>query len=304
MGFDPSVQWRSLGAATLLCIWLVPSAQAQSDDTLMLMSRLNDLENQVQALQQGGGKTAAGSMAPAGPAVADLDVRLSQVQDQIRALTGQLETQENEISQLKAENERVQSDIQQRLSDLEAKGGSGAGAVPQAGTGGQSYSPVLPPASVGAPVPLTGPAALAPQAETLGTISNDPGSGSPEKDYEAAYNLFGAGDYAGAERGFAAFLQHYPTKPLAANAQFWLGETYYNRNQFQPAAQTFAANYKQYPNGAKAPDSLLKLGMSLGQLGQVPQACLAFAQLAQQFPAASPKIKAALAQERTRYKCQ
>ena len=267
----------------------------------MLMSRMNDLENQMQALQQGqGGKKGSTTMAPAsGAAAADLDVRMSQLQDQVRTLTGQLETQENEISQLKAENERANSDMQQHLADLEGKEGGAAPAAPSPTT--QSYSPA-PPATAGAPVPLTGPAALAPKSEMLGTLGGS--SGTPEKDYETAYNLLGSNDYAGAERGFAAFLQHYPSHPLAANAQYWLGETYYARNQFQQAASTFAESYKLYPNGAKAPDSLLKLGMSLGQAGQVPQACLSFAELARQFPATSQKIKTALAQERTRYKCQ
>jgi tol-pal system protein YbgF len=276
------------------------SAYAQSDDTLMLMSRMNDLENQLQALQQGRGgpaKASSGAL-PGGPAVADLDVQISQLQDQIRTLTGQLETQENEIAQLKASDERVQADMQQRLSDLEngAKPAGTAGALPPPAQA-QSTAP-----ATGAPIPLTGPTALAPQSETLGTLGGS-GSGSPEKDYETAYNLLGSNDYAGAQAGFQAFLQHYPKHPLAANAQYWLGETYYARNQFPQAASTFAESYKLYPNGAKAPDSLLKLGMALGQQGQVQQACLSFAELAKQFPAASPKIKAMLAQERARYKC-
>ncbi len=106
------------------------------------------------------------------------------------------------------------------------------------------------------------------------------------------------------ETGFNEFLQRHPKHPLAANAQYWLGETYFQRGMMDKAAVTFAQSYKQYPNGAKAPDSLLRLGMSLGQQGKTKQACVAFGELAKQFPATSQKIKTSLAQEKARYACE
>ena len=61
--------------------------------------------------------------------------------------------------------------------------------------------------------------------------------------------------------------------PLAGNAQYWLGETYYVRKDYENAATAFALGYQKYPKSAKAADDLLKLGMSLGNLGKKPDAC-------------------------------
>ena len=60
-----------------------------------------------------------------------------------------------------------------------------------------------------------------------------------------------------------SFVERYPKDPLAGNAQYWLGETFYVRKDYSNAATAFAQGYEKYPKGAKASDDLLKLGMSL-----------------------------------------
>ena len=72
-----------------------------------------------------------------------------------------------------------------------------------------------------------------------------------------------------------SFIQRYPNDSLAGNAQYWLGETYYVRKDYNNAAAVFAEGYQKYPKGGKAADNLLKLGMALGQLGQKTDACRA-----------------------------
>ena len=45
-----------------------------------------------------------------------------------------------------------------------------------------------------------------------------------------------------------------PKDPRAANAAYWLGETYYVSKDYQNAAAVFARNYKTYgANSQKAP---------------------------------------------------
>ncbi len=308
--------WRPLSAAALVLALSGP-VQAQSDDTLLLMNRLNDLETQVQQLKRAEGiapQSSAGAyaMAPGtgGAGAADTDVRLGQIQDQIRNLTGELETQGNQIAQLRTESQRLNQDMQMRLNDLEGKVGSGSGAPTSLSGGGPYGGGSAQPVSESGSQGMYGPPAAPAQTGTLGTLVPGPdgsvpagSASSPEKDYEAAYNQLGQGDYADSEAGFEAFLQRYPKNALAANAKYWLGESFFQRGMNDKAAVTFAESYKQYPNGPKAPDSLLRLGMSLGQEGKTQQACVAFAELGKQFPAAAPKVKAQLVQQRSRYAC-
>ena len=68
------------------------------------------------------------------------------------------------------------------------------------------------------------------------------------------------GDNAGAERSFKAYLQANPKGALAGNAQYWLGESYYARRDYQNAMTAFAEGYKTYKTSPKGPDNLLKLG--------------------------------------------
>lgn len=146
------------------------------------------------------------------------------------------------------------------------------------------------------------PAEEAPAAGTSGKTASVEGGG-PEKDYEEAYGQLLQQQYDGAEIAFRDFLVRYPDNPLAGNAQYWLGETYYVRGQYKPAAEAFLAGYDKYKKAQKAPDSLLKLAMSLSRLGQKESACSAFTTLDTQYPKASAQLKRRAQTERERAGC-
>jgi len=124
-----------------------------------------------------------------------------------------------------------------------------------------------------------------------------------EAQYEYAFNLLRQANYDEAQRALQAFITQHPTDPLAGNAQYWLGETFYVRGRYQDAAVAFAEAYQKYPNSSKAPDNLLKLGMSLGQIGKKNDACVAFSELNKKFPGAPDSLKERLKQEKHRYGC-
>ena len=100
-----------------------------------------------------------------------------------------------------------------------------------------------------------------------------------------------------------AFVERNPKDPLAGNAQYWLGETYYVRKDYANAASAFAQGYEKYPKSPKAADDLLKLGMSLAALNQKADACKAYGRLQHDFPAAPQGIKERLGSEKQRAGC-
>jgi tol-pal system protein YbgF len=133
-------------------------------------------------------------------------------------------------------------------------------------------------------------------------------AGPPEVQYEFAYGLYqqavqDRGDFARAESALRQFVGAHGQHRNAGDAQYWLGETFYARRDWNAASREFAAQFRTYPQHAKAPDSLLRLGQSLGQLNRRTDACGTLAELDRRYPNASQSIKIAATRERQRLQC-
>jgi tol-pal system protein YbgF len=128
--------------------------------------------------------------------------------------------------------------------------------------------------------------------------------GTPKQKYEFAFDFLKRQDYPRAETALREFLQQHPKDPLAGNAQYWLGETYYVRGDFQQAAVEFLSGYQKYPRTAKGADNLLKLGMSMSKLNQTPGACTALGRLAKDYPDADAQVLKSAKAEFARLKCK
>ncbi len=114
-------------------------------------------------------------------------------------------------------------------------------------------------------------------------------------DRGALYNLarqkLDQGQPAKARELFLDFLNRYPKDELAANAQYWLGETYYAEKKWNDAIVEFQKVIKDYKGSDKAPDALLKIGMSFQEQGDCQNALLFFDEVSQAHksaPAAKP----------------
>ena len=80
--------------------------------------------------------------------------------------------------------------------------------------------------------------------------------------YRQSLNALHAGRNGLALAGFRKFLTRYPHHNYADNAQFWIGECYYDLDQFHASAREFRRVVERYPHGNKVPEAMLKLGLS------------------------------------------
>jgi tol-pal system protein YbgF len=207
-----------------------------------------------------------------------IEDRLNQLQQTLTMITGQLEQLQYRNQQLQQQMEKMQADYEYRLETLEKGGKAGP-------------RPAAPPPSAGQPPPPSagsGPPAGGAQGEQL---------------YHDAFKLLQDGDYGGAERAFRSFVQRNPQHVLAGNAQYWLGETYYARRDYQNAMVSFAEGYKVYKTSPKGPDNLLKLGITLAVLNKKQEACAVFARFNQDYPRATDLQKRRIDQERQKNGC-
>ena len=126
---------------------------------------------------------------------------------------------------------------------------------------------------------------------------------TPKEQYDAAYALLRKGEHVAAEKAFLEFIKAHPAHDLAGNANYWLGETYYARGQFEQAAPVFAEGFTTYKNNIKGPDNLLKLGLTMEKLGKKEEACTAFASVSEEFPKAEKALKDRAKEEAQKLAC-
>ena len=207
--------------------------------------------------------------------------RFNQLQQSITLLTGQIEQLQYRNQQLQQQLEKMQADYEFRLEQMEKGRGGGA---PRSPGGAQAAAPG------------PGPAPAAPPPPAAANAGGD-------QMYNDAMKKLQDGDNAGAERGFKAFLQSHPKHALAGNAQYWLGESYYARKDYQNAMTAFAEGYKVYKTSPKGPDNLLKLGITLAVMGRKADACQVFAKFSQDYPRATDLQKRRVDQERQKNGC-
>ncbi len=187
------------------------------------------------------------------------------------------------------QREVAQAGMSDPIGGLIGDGDRAAYDDPAAGSGAVAQPPrdlaALPPdAGAGAPVP-------------------DPSGASPKEIYDVAYRQLMAREYDSAAASFSQFVSSYPKDPLAGEAQYWLGETYYVRGQHKQAADAFLASYRTYGSGRKAPDSLLKLGLALAQLKEKDAACSALSEFSVKYPSAPEHLRTRATSERRRAGC-
>ena len=142
------------------------------------------------------------------------------------------------------------------------------------------------------------------------TPSGPPGSqiaaateGTPQQQYEQAFTLLQRREYDKAADAFKTFVDGNPENPLASNALYWLGETYYFQKNYADAARVFLDGFKRYPKGNKAPDNLFKLGKALAAIEEKQPACAAWSKLLKTFPNANKRLLGNARSERTRVGC-
>jgi tol-pal system protein YbgF len=130
-----------------------------------------------------------------------------------------------------------------------------------------------------------------------------PPSASPQDEYDMAYGYVLHKDYGLAEQAFRDFLRKYPNERLVPDAQYWLGESLFQRQRYRDAAESFLAVSTKYEHAGKAPDALLRLGQSLAGLNQKEAACATLAEVGRKFPHASATVKRGVTAEQKRVHC-
>lgn len=272
----------------------------------------------------------------------DAEVRLQQLEDQMRQLNGRVEEMSYQLLQMQEQIRKSQEDNEFRFQQLEKRGGSApaAGATmkkseadaPAQGSGGQQDdiagvigdsqnndassqqgSGGKPPSQLGSiqfdqsgnqlGSSMSGASNGSGAAPSAGSSTQTASLGNESDQYKAAYGHVLSGDYSVAEQEFRQYIESYPSSARAADANFWLGEALYSQGKYNDAAKTFLNAHQKYSGSEKAPEMLLKLGMSLAALDNKDTACATLREVTKRYPKASKAVTGKVASEEKRLAC-
>lgn len=201
---------------------------------------------------------------------------VNQLKGEVQALRAQVEELQQLTQRLQESGKRQYLDIDDRLNRLEGGVTPAMPATPPKGS-----APASKPAAAKS-------ATAATPAEAAPSVYGDAGklrdAAGERAAYDAAFATLKAGRYADASSQFLAFLQQHPNGVYTPNALYWLGESYYVTQNYEPARERFQALVDRYPTHDKAPGALLKLGLAQQGLKQLDAAESTFAAVVAKYP--------------------
>jgi tol-pal system protein YbgF len=133
------------------------------------------------------------------------------------------------------------------------------------------------------------------QAKASAPPVRRPGSAEPDdaqRAYDAAMASFRAREHGQAVLELLDFIARYPAHPLAASAQYWIGEAYYVQRDYRQALVEFQRVVEMAPSSPSAADALLRIGLAHTNLRENSRARQAWQRVVREYPATESAGKA------------
>ncbi len=293
--------WRSLLPAAVAAGSLGCFATREDVQTLQTdMESMRAQTAHADSARQAQIASVASALGQANDTLRGLSARLTKWQGDVR---GDLYTVQQELIQIQELTGQSQRRLQELRAGLEARGQSlqpsGMGApspldssrgAPMAGSppGGPPTSGTIASGSPSATQPGS-PAATVPGAP--------PGGPGPNQLFQLALDQLRRGSTGAARAGFSDLLRQYPNADVAADAQFYLAETYANEGNTAAADSGYQAVVAKYPSSPRAPTALYKHGVAMQAAGNIQAARAALSDVIRKYPRSD---EAVLAKDRLR----
>jgi len=227
----------------VLASWSVSPAHAQKKDTLLVMQRMDTMQQMMINMQ----KTLDTQTAVLKTLIEQTNANVSSMKaqmEEMRKSTGQnLASNAARFDSMTGEIQSLTSSQEEILARIAKLGEQMAQTQNIIQT--LNAPSAVPPGAPGQPAP-TPP--TVPDAETL---------------YKSGLSAFNGGQYQLAVQSFQEYLQYYSSTDLASNAQFYVGESYYSQGEYDKAIEEYNKCVEQFPKGNKVAAAQLKKGYAL-----------------------------------------
>lgn len=284
-------------------------AEAQNMESGSVGARIEKMERDMMLLQRqiarSGGSAGDSSAQPTVGGYAEIEVRLSNMEEQIRSLLGKIEENDFQIRKLSENLEKLQQDSEFRFGELE----NPKNALSSQKSFDSSKNTTEDIGQERKPLPQNTDSLSVSDTETDESEENtyteevQTDFATPREHYNYAFRMLNQTKYDQAAEIFMDFIKKYPKDKLVGNAYYWRGETFYIRRDYINAADSFRQGFEEMPNGPKAPDNLLKLAMTLSALNRNKESCIVLGQVITKFGSSSQAVQQKAKQERQRIGC-
>jgi tol-pal system protein YbgF len=110
--------------------------------------------------------------------------------------------------------------------------------------------------------------------------------------YLKGMDAFKVGDMLASRNILTKFIELYPKDDLAGNAQYWIGETYYNEKKYEPAILAFQEVIKNFPTNLKVQAAMLRQAKAFNAINDTKSAGYVLKKLEKGFPNSDEAIEA------------
>jgi len=107
---------------------------------------------------------------------------------------------------------------------------------------------------------------------------------SEKRAFDAALQMFRAGDYRGALAAFQSFRTQYTDSPYLPGVLFWLGSSQFALKDYKGSIASQQALLARYPDNPRAPDALFNIGYAQAESGDRKAARATLEQVVAKFP--------------------
>lgn len=244
----------------LLAFSLLPGfAFAQKRDLIDLQRDVAALQDQVRGLQQSDSENMGKIMGLLQQAIDTINKVNTNIALLDKSMSSPMASVGTKVDSMAGEFQAMRvslDDVSSRLAKLQQ------GLIDLNNTVKVISAPPAPPA------PATGAAP--------GAAAGPPPGVTSESLYSNAMRDKDSGNYDIAQKEFMDYLTFYSGSEMAPNAQYYVGEIYYTRKDYENALQAFDAVLERFPDNNKTLDAMYMKGRTLFQMGERTKAANEF----------------------------
>ena len=269
----------------LLLILIFSDTGSQNIDEDELLDKIERIERNISDLQKG---DFSKSNNLSGGYISRNEERQNQLESLSQNNFGKIEELENKIEKLEGKLDKLNQEIDFRLKEISDKL-SGASVNTNINisdsTGDQKQS-----------------SEIEKKQDNENLKSNLQNNIDIKEKYENAIRLLWSNELDSALEELKALKQIKPEN-LMPNIQYWLGEVYYAKKDFNQAIIEFGEGLKNYPESIKGPDNMLKLGLSFSNIQRKAEACSVLIELQVKYSDAAKNVLQRAEKEKKKLSC-